>query len=84
MAEGICYFDKGVKRVSKWHFTLYFSKFRRLEALICKGLRYSDIRTTNQKVVGSNPAGLTMKEALKSASFLYISTFLAIWKKMPI
>ena len=55
MAEGICYFDKGVKRVSKWH----FSKFRRLEALICKGLRYSDIRTTNQKVVGSNPAGLT-------------------------
>ena len=57
MAEGICYFDKGVKRVSKWH----FSKFRRLEALIRKGLRYSDIRTTNQKVVGSNPAGLTKK-----------------------
>jgi hypothetical protein len=42
------FFDKGVKRVSKWH----FSKFCRLWVLIYKGLRYSDIRTTNQKVVG--------------------------------
>ncbi len=59
MARGTRYFDKGVKRVSKWH----FSKFFRLEALIFKGLRYSDVRTTNQKVVGSNPAGLTNGEA---------------------
>ena len=38
-----------------------------------KGLRYSDTPTTNQKVVGSNPAGLTMIEALKhNASFFLL------------
>ena len=53
--RGNTFFYKGVKRVSKCEFL----KFQGLEALIYKGLRYSDSPTTNQKVVGSNPAGLT-------------------------
>ncbi len=37
--------------------------------MIYKGLRYSDIPTTNQKVVGSNPAGLTNGKGSPCGSF---------------
>ena len=56
-----------------------FFEFCRLCPLIFKRSGSWRFLSTNQKVVGSNPAGLTNEEALKSASFPYVSTFVAIF-----
>ena len=51
--------SKGVKRGSKSHFSNYWF----LQALIYKAFVLRRLLPTNQKVVGSNPAGLTKKKS---------------------